>query len=189
MPYPFECISDFLFVEHEVMLSDVILVPGGSAPEQMQKAVDLYNAGFALYILPSGGLSTRLKKWPSEWAYYHNLAVKAGVPEIAILKEDKATNTLENAMYSWQVLQQMDFSITKAILVCKAHHSRRALLTYQAIFPPEVAFAVSPIIDNRNIRKDNWYLDEQKIHFVFEELRKIGTYLETYVPNWLDRGE
>jgi hypothetical protein len=86
----------------------------------------------------------------------------------------------------WQVIQEAGLQITKAILVCKAHHSRRALLTYQAVFPSGVEFTVSPILDFRNIRKDNWYLDEQKTHYVFEELRKIGEFLGKYVPDWLD---
>ena len=186
MTYPFDCISEFLFIEHEVEPSDILLVPGGSAPEQMRRAVELFRAGIAPWILPSGGPSPVLNSWPSEWEFYRSLAVKAGIPEKAILREDKATNTLENAEYSWQVVQEKGLRITNAVLVCKAHHSRRALLTYQAVFPSGVKFAVSPIHDSRNIRKDNWFLDEQRTHFVFEELRKIGKFLGDYVPNWLD---
>jgi uncharacterized SAM-binding protein YcdF (DUF218 family) len=186
LTYPFDCISEFLFVEHALVPSDILLVPGGSVPEKMHQAVDLYNGGIAPWILPSGGPSEFLNGWSSEWEFYRNLAVRAGVPEKAILRENRATNTLENAMYSWQVIQEASLRITRAVLVCKAHHSRRALLTYQAVFPSEVEFAVSPVFDSRNIRKDNWYEDEQKTYFVFEELRKIGKYLGKYVPNWLD---
>ena len=74
MTYPFDCISEFLFVEHEIKSSDLILVPGGSAPEQMQRAVELYQAGIAPRILPSGGSSPYLKDWSSEWAFYRSLA-------------------------------------------------------------------------------------------------------------------
>jgi len=76
MTYPFDCISEFLFVEHEVVPSDIMLVPGGSAPEQMQRAVELYCAGTAPWILPSGGPSPHLKDWSSEWEFYRSLAVK-----------------------------------------------------------------------------------------------------------------
>ena len=183
---PFDCISEFLFVEHRVSRADIILVPGGSVPEQMHRAVELYNAGLAPYILPSGGPSAHLENWPSEWAFYGGLAMEAGLPERVILREDKAGNTLENATFSWQAIQQMGLQVSRAILVCKAHHSRRALLTYQAEFPAQVEFMVSPIVDHRGIERDNWFLDERKTHYVFEELRKIGTHLEKYVPNWLD---
>jgi len=186
MTHPFDCISDFVFVEHEVVSSDILLVPGGSVPAQMHRAIELYRSGIAPWILPSGGPSPHLKDWASEWEFYRSLAVKAGIPEKAILQEDRATNTLENAMYSWRVIQEAGLQITKAVLVCKAHHSRRALLTYQAMFPLGVEFTVSPILDSRNIGRDNWYLDEQKTHYVFEELRKIGKFLGKYVPNWLD---
>ena len=186
MTHPFDCISEFLFVEHEIVPSDIILVPGGSVPEQIQRAVELYRAGIACWILPSGGPSSHLKDWVSEWYFYRSLATKTGIPEMAILREDRATNTLENAQYSWLAIQEAGLQITKAVLVCKAHHSRRALLTYQAVFPSGVEFTVSPIIDSRDIRKDNWYLDEQKVYTVFEELRKIGKYLGRYVPTWMD---
>lgn len=32
MNYPFDCISDFIFVETAIEKSDVILIPGGSHP-------------------------------------------------------------------------------------------------------------------------------------------------------------
>ena len=66
----------------------------------------------------------------------------------------------------------------------KAHHARRALLTYQALFPHSVTFVVSPILDYRDIRRDNWFRDPRKRRYVFDELRKIGTYLEDLAPGW-----
>lgn len=189
MTQPYDAITDFIFVEGPtdpaaVDPADVILVPGGSAPAQMQRAVALYRAAVAPWILPSGGANPHLDRCPTEWAYYRHFAVAAGVPKRAILKEDRATNTLENAQYSWAVLQARGIAVARAVLVTKAHHARRALLTYQAVFPPSVAFVVSPIVDYRDIRRDTWFRDRRTRHDVFEELRKIGTYLEDLAPGW-----
>ena len=60
MKYPFDCISEFIFVETDVGKSDVILIPGASQSQLMERAVELYNRGFAQYILPSGGANYKL---------------------------------------------------------------------------------------------------------------------------------
>lgn len=52
MSYPFDCITDFIFVENEMFPCDIILIPGGSHPQLMEKAVELLENGMAKYILP-----------------------------------------------------------------------------------------------------------------------------------------
>ena len=106
------------------------------------------------------------------------------LPERAILREDQATNTFENARYSWKTLQQQRINPRKAILVCKSYFARRALLTYQVEFPGDVEFYVSPVTDKTGTTKDNWYLDEQKINYVMNELTKVGQYFKHHIPNW-----
>ena len=57
-------------------------------------------------------------------------------------------------------------------------------MTYQAIFPLDCQFFVSPVVDYRDIRRDTWYLDAEKTRIVFEEVRKIGAFLGEFVPRW-----
>ncbi|MDR6880434.1 hypothetical protein [Bacillus sp. 3255] len=54
MSFPFDCISDFMFFETELGHSDVILIPGASHPQLMERAAMLYQQGIAPLILPSG---------------------------------------------------------------------------------------------------------------------------------------
>ncbi len=63
-------------------------------------------------------------------------------------------------------------------VVCKVFHSRRALLTYQTIFPKDVTFYVSSVPDTRGIEKTNWFEDDEKIRVVMGEVVKIGNYFE-----------
>lgn len=184
MNRPFDCITDFIFIENQPAKADIILIPGGLRPQLMYKAVELYQQGFAPYILPSGGAGPKLSReieagtahWKSEWEFLQNIAVQKGVPEKVILKEDEALNTYDNARLSWRVVQQQNIEVNKAILVCKAYHARRALLTYQAAFSSKIEYIICPIIDDRDVRKDNWYLDEKKIELVMGEVEKIGKY-------------
>ncbi|WP_160679864.1 YdcF family protein [Clostridium sp. C8-1-8] len=178
MDYPFDCISEFIFAESEIKKSDVILIPGASQHQLMERAVELYKSGFAKYILPSGGPNFKLPNNKSEWDYLKAIGINLGIPENSILKEDKAQNTFENAKFSWNVLQSLDMQIESVILVCKAYHARRALLTYKSVFPSSVNFYISPIIDKRGISKDNWFLNEDSIRIVMNEVVKIGSYFE-----------
>ncbi|HDR6248204.1 TPA: YdcF family protein [Bacillus cereus] len=183
MAYPFDCITDFIFVETKIAPADVILVPGANHPQLMEKAASLYHQGLAPYILPSGGAKPHIET--TEWDFLRNLGILNGVPEEAILKEDKAQHTLENARFSLEVLQKTGINPKKVIMVCKAGHSRRALLSYQAKFPKETEFFVSPVIDRYGITKENWFLSEVGISRIMSEVEKIGKYFGHQIPNWV----
>ncbi|WP_028550314.1 YdcF family protein [Paenibacillus sp. UNC451MF] len=183
MSYPFDCITNFIFVETEIAPADVILVPGASHPQLMEKAASLYLQGLAPYILPSGGANQYVET--TEWDFLRNIAIANGVPEEAILKEDKAQNTFQNARFSLEVLKNKGVSPKKVILVCKAGHSRRALLTYQTVFPKETEFFISPVIDRAGITKENWFLSEVGVSRIMTEVEKIGKYFGHSILNWV----
>ncbi|MDH5164548.1 YdcF family protein [Heyndrickxia oleronia] len=183
MTNPYDCITDFIFVENELASADVILVPGANHPQLMEKAVSLFKQGLAPYILPSGGYKPHVGT--TEWEYLQNIAVEKGVPEDSILKEDKAQHTLENARFSLEVLKNKGIHPNKVIIVCKAGHSRRALLCYQAEFPKNTEFIVSPVVDRYGITKDNWFLSEIGINRIMTEVEKIGKYFGDFIPNWV----
>lgn len=100
MNYPFDCISEFIFVESDIKKSDVILIPGARQFQLMERAAELYNSGFAKYLLPSGGRNFKLFNNKSEWDYLKTICINLGIPEKSILKEVKAQNTFENAKFS-----------------------------------------------------------------------------------------
>lgn len=187
MNYPFDCISELVFVHTEIQSADIILVPGGSHPQLMEKAAELYKKGLAPYILPSGSVNPKIPEYNSEWEFLKCLGVKLGVPEEKILKEDRARNTFENAEFSLKVIKESNLPVKKAILVCKAYHSRRALLTYQLLFPKDIEFIVVTVPDKRRIEKDNWFLDEEKIKIVMGEVVKIGKYFKDHIKKFHDK--
>jgi uncharacterized SAM-binding protein YcdF (DUF218 family) len=179
---PFDCITEFIFAETMLEPADVILVPGGSHPQLMEKAAALYYLKMAPYILPSGGANPHLKT--TEWEFLRDVGLSLGIPEAAILKEDQAQNTFDNARNSWRVLQNEGIPVKKAILACKAAHARRALLTYQTVFPQGTLFHLAPVTDNTGITRDNWFLEEEKIKRVLIEVEKIGKYFGRHIPAW-----
>ncbi|MDO5344624.1 MAG: YdcF family protein [Lachnospiraceae bacterium] len=173
----YQGITDFIFVEHPLQKADLIFVPGGDYPDSAKHAAALYHQGFAPFILPSGRYSILKDRfegaYETEWEYLKDILVKEGVPETAVLKEDQATFTYENAVKSREVLERLGLVPGRAILSCQAFHARRCLMYYQEQFP-DTKLLVSPVV-TRDICRENWYLDREKIDVVLGEVERCGT--------------
>ena len=169
-------ITDFIFVENNIEPCEVILVPGGSRPQLAQKAAELYNQGMAKYILFSGSANAKIPDYSSEAEYLKSVAVSLGVPNENIMCDRQATHTFGNAEFSLALLNKMNFRVDKFILVCKAFHSRRALLTYQYVFPKHTKFFVATTEDTLNPNRNNWTTTDKYVKLVMGEVEKIGKY-------------
>ena len=69
-------ITNFIFVEDKPQKVDAIFLPGGSHPEQPEYAADLYRSGYAKLLIPSGGVSVKLDKWPGVKAKRYNTSTE-----------------------------------------------------------------------------------------------------------------
>ena len=176
MIYSTDFITDFIFVETEITPCDVILVPGGSRPQLAERAAELYKNGMAKYILFSGRANQKIPEYFSEAEYLKSIAVGLGVHVENIICEHEAAHTFENAEFSLALLKKMNFKIDRVILVCKAFHSRRALLTYQYLFPKTTEFLVASTVENRGLKKENWTTKSEYVKIVMSEVEKIGKY-------------
>ena len=180
-------ITEFVFAEHKLEEADIIFIPGSGYPQLAEEAARLYHQGWAPWILPSGRYSITTGKfsgvldkqecyqgsYETEWDFLSQVLQEKGVPGTAILKEDRATYTYENAIYSRQVTDGMGLEIKKAILCSKRYHARRCLLYYQLLYP-DTKFMVYPIKDSK-IQRNNWFLTEEGTRLVFGELERMGT--------------
>lgn len=177
--------EDFIFVQNIPEKADIIFIPGNGYPQMAELAAGLYNEGYAPYILPSGkysimtgtfsGVLSKKEKYPgefsTEWEFLKEVLTKNGVPENAILREDSATFTYENAIYSRQVTDREGFFIKKAILCCKNYHARRALMYYQMLYPETEFFVCPSCVDG--IERNNWYKSEWGVEAVTGEITRI----------------
>lgn len=169
----------FIFLEDEPEAADVIFVPGSDQGCLARRAAGLWKAGYASYIIPSGKygkLAGRFLADPTcrtECEYFTRILLEEGVPQEAILCEDEATYTYENAMKSRVLTDRMGIRVEKAILCCQAYHARRAKLYYQVCFP-EAQILVCPV-NTKGISKDNWYLSEAGTELVLNEMKHCGT--------------
>ena len=92
-------ISNFIFVSDKPEKVDAIFLPGGSHPEQPEYAAELYNQGYAKWLIPSGGISVKRDKWPgvsskadiysgdyrSDCEFFTDVFLKNAIPASAIV--------------------------------------------------------------------------------------------------------
>ena len=186
-------IENFIFAENRIEKADVIFVPGNGYPEMAEAAARLYHEGIAPYIIPSGRYSITLGRfggvlhnrekysggYKTEWEFLRDVLMKNGVPEGAVLREDRATYTYENALLSQKAAEEKGLSIKKAILCVKNYHAGRALMYYQTVFP-ETEIMVCPVsVDG--ITKSNWRQSEGGIREVCAEMQRIVTQFSLYM--------
>ncbi|MDO5799028.1 MAG: YdcF family protein [Eubacteriales bacterium] len=178
-------IEDFIFMEDQPEQADIIFVPGNGYPYMAEKAAELYVSGMAPVILPSGkysisygkfsGVIDERKKYnenyETEWEFLKDVLVKNGVPESAVLKEDKATFTWQNALFSKKVTDLAGINVRKAILCCKNYHARRAFMYYQRAYP-ETEFLICPCSVDE-ITKETWKETQNGIDEVMAETKRI----------------
>ena len=178
-------IEEFIFIEDKPEKADVIFVPGNGYPQMAEKAAELYRQGLAPKILPSGRYSVTVGKfggvldkkedysedYESEWDFLRDVLMKNGVPEDTILKEDQATFTYENAIYSRQVTDREHLDVKKAILCCKSCHARRALMYYKLLYPDTEFYVIPCCVDS--INKYNWSKTNEGIDEVMGEITRI----------------
>ena len=172
----------------EPVKSDIIFIPGTSKSAVSEKAAELYKMGIAPYVMPSGMYSLSnghfasenidspkyMGEYATDFEYCKRILISNGVPESAIFCEDKATNTMENAEFSAQILKEKGIEIKTAVICCQAFHARRAFLSYSCHFP-KVDFSVVPS-DTQNITRENWYESEKGYRKVMGEVAKCGKY-------------
>ena len=179
-------ISNFVFIKDDLEEADIIFIPGGSYPEVAEEAAKLWKNEYSNLILPSGAYGINIgafigppfkkeiynQSYNTEWEFLKDVLIKNGVKENSILKEDKATFTYENAIFSKKVTDSLGININKAIICCKSYHARRCLMYYETLYQ-DTKFIIHPI-DINNITKDNWYKSKEGINLVLGELERYG---------------
>ncbi|MFN8481631.1 MAG: YdcF family protein [Anaerolineae bacterium] len=118
--------------QDETRPADVIIVlgsqvragglPSGSLRARTQHAIDLYKAGYAPTLLLTGGLGYYP---PAEADVMRTLALDAGVPESALVLDDRATSTQESLETAARIAPSRGWRT--ALIVSDPFHMLRSL--------------------------------------------------------------
>lgn len=194
----YDYFTDFIFTENRPEPADIIFVPGGPYGEIAENAAGLYHEGYAPRILVSGRYSitdghfTGVKS-PSVYAEntYHtecefltDVLLKNGVPASAILQDEKATFTFQNAINAKAVTDRLGLSVQTAIISCQAYHAKRCLLYFQLLYP-DTRLLVCPAV-TRGVSRTNWQDDPEKIDLVLGEVRRCGSQFSDILKKYPD---
>lgn len=180
-------ITRFIFLEDDPKPADILFIPGNGHAEPSEWAAKLYLDGYAPLILPSGRYSITTGafcgqqtgnhqyegRFETEWAFMRTVLMENGVPDSAILCEDEATFTYQNAIYSRRRTDQERLTVRRAILCCMPVHARRAKMYYQTLFP-ETELLICPA-PGASITCENWMHEPDGIDAVLGELTRCGS--------------
>ncbi|MFH1460817.1 MAG: YdcF family protein [Patescibacteria group bacterium] len=170
-------ISDYIFLESNPQKADLVLLFGTRHQEAINKVYELYQIGLVSKILVSGGQNRVTGE--NEALEMSKKLIKLGVNQDGIILEDQSTNSLENILFSKQIIEEkFGFNnIKKIIAVVKHYHSRRALMTMKKHFPKSIEL-IPVTYEIYGFTKDNWFENEVGKEKVMSEWNKIPIYLE-----------
>ena len=128
---------DYLCMHQTPGRADCIVGFGCYNEDVARRAAQLYRQGYAPLVLFTGGLgrNTHLMWTQSEASRFARIAMEAGVPEGAILLEDKSTNSGENLIFSRRLLMERGLDHPKIIAVHKPYMERRLFAAFPIYWP------------------------------------------------------
>jgi uncharacterized SAM-binding protein YcdF (DUF218 family) len=93
--------------------------------DRVLHTIQLYKQGKCRNIIVSGGTGSLTEKFAPEAISLQKILLNAGIPNSAILIEDKSRNTYENAQFTKRLLDERT-DLKKLLLVTSAFHMRRS---------------------------------------------------------------
>ncbi|HCE30982.1 hypothetical protein A2778_05480 [Candidatus Daviesbacteria bacterium RIFCSPHIGHO2_01_FULL_40_24] len=164
---PHLLIGRYLAPSDNLSRADAIVVVSGDS-DRMRQAIDLYKQGYAPKLILSGAARDGIT---SNALAMHIEASQSGIPNEAVILEEKANNTYENALYTKEIV--LSQGMQNIILVTSPYHQRRVYETFKNVFKgSKVKLQNSPSIYS-SWKPDNWWNRERELHLTQEETIKV----------------
>lgn len=123
-----------MLVNHKLRPADCIFVLGSHDIRVADYAIELYQQGYAPYLLFSGGVVQQNAALGVFWdtteaEYFARRARECGVAGDDILIENRSRNTGENIRFTRQLLESRGLDFQSLIMVQKPYMERRVFVT------------------------------------------------------------
>lgn len=173
---------DYMLMHHPLKKADVIFVLGNRDTRVAEYAAQLYIDGWAPVLLIAGSGSIHNHKpgrerfvGTTEAEVFADIAIKAGVPESAIIIENESQNTGQNYEFALKKLDERGITPKCIILVQKPYLEKRTYATGKfwlenielLVTSPQIPFKEYPIYGRSK---------EQVINALVGELQRIKEY-------------
>ena len=141
---PLQVIWDYLGLGEKPEQADCIVGFGNFNVNIARRAAELYHQGYADKILFTGGLGRNtLGMLPEpEAVRFAKVAMECGVPESALILEDKSTNTAENIRFTHDLLCKLGLPHEHLLGVHQPFMERRIKAAF-GVYWPEVKLTVT----------------------------------------------
>jgi len=168
---------DYHHVNHELHKSDCIFVLGSHDLRVADRGAELYLQGWAPLLVFSGGLGNFTSGlWTeAEADKFAAIAIRMGVPQNAILVENKSSNTGENILFTQQLLASKGIDPKTFIVVQKPYMERRSYATFKKHWPGKELIVTSPQISFEEYPNEEIPL-ERVINIMVGDLQRIKIY-------------
>lgn len=153
---------DFNDMHVQLKKCDLIIGMGSHDIRVATYCAELYNKGYAPSILFAGNIGrlTREIFGRPEADIFAEEAIRLGVPDKDILREDKSTNTGQNIEFAKKLLKRKGIDVHSVIMVHKPYMRLRAYGVIKKQWPeidviaaaPEIAYEDYP---NQYVNKEN----------------------------------
>lgn len=164
---PHKVLGYYLSPSDNLTKADAIVVVSGD-DDRIKYAIDLYKQSHAPKLILSGAAKDG---FTSNALAMHLEASQAGVPNEAIITEDKAYNTFENALYTKEIVQAQ--GMKNLILVSSPYHQRRVYETFKSVFRGSGVKLQNSPSPYSTWKADSWWESDRKLHLTQEETTKI----------------
>ncbi|MBS1638817.1 MAG: YdcF family protein [Bacteroidetes bacterium] len=141
----------------------------GASGDRFIQTAQLYHQGIVQKIIVTGGSGSLLNNIDEAQGIKQEL-LKTGIPDSAILLEQKARNTFENAIYTKQLLDSVHLQ-PPYVLVTSAMHMPRAKKSFDKANIPVIIYPSDFVVYNKNINIES-FTPQAHVFFEWESFLK-----------------
>jgi uncharacterized SAM-binding protein YcdF (DUF218 family) len=133
-------------MDHQLIRAEAIMVLCSHDTIVAERGAGLFLEGWAPLLIFSGGHGAITKAlWTDPEAdRFAQVARAMGVPDSAILIENRSTNTGENVQFTRELLAARNLDPASFILVQKPYMERRTYATFSKVWPGKQVVVTSP---------------------------------------------
>ena len=145
--------------------ADVIVMLGGGNEDRITKAAELYNDGYADYVM-----ITPVSDDPLHYQSVED-AVRHGISESRLIHEYDATSTYTNATRTMELMRAYGF--TSAIVVTSDYHMKRSKFIFDRVNDGTFEFTYVPAL---SIEGERWIERDYALRIWASEFVKMWGY-------------
>lgn len=143
---PLKVLWDYMHLNMQPQKADCIVGFGNYNDQIALRAAELYRQGYSSRVLFTGGLGRNTEQlWSkSEAEHFAETAVRAGVPQEAVIIENRSANTAENILFTKRRLSELGIPVRRILGVHQPFMERRIYAALGVHWPEAEAVITSP---------------------------------------------